>query len=251
MRRCNVTWDAVMYLSEDSTETTGGHNMTENQEGNMTETGAAKPQGTSRRTVVKGAAWAVPAVALAGAAPAFAASKEPPPPTVSWAGACATTGSGAGCSGQSQALQVPVTIKNTTGSPLLFVVEGAWSANGNSNPTVPANPPAAGGAGSGYGFFGIGANPYTCTTLIPPTDCTSISPIASASSQVLVAAGDTLLLWYAFYSTGDNASSFLGKIWYTWYDPETCTEVGDGGSSQQATAISPGNCHPNFPNPTL
>jgi hypothetical protein len=40
----------------------------------MTGSEGARPSGTNRRTVVKGAAWAVPAVAVASAAPAMAAS---------------------------------------------------------------------------------------------------------------------------------------------------------------------------------
>ncbi len=40
----------------------------------MTGSEGARPSGTNRRTVVKGAAWAVPAVAVASAAPALAAS---------------------------------------------------------------------------------------------------------------------------------------------------------------------------------
>jgi hypothetical protein len=40
----------------------------------MTGSEGARPSGTNRRTVVKGAAWAVPAVAVASAAPAVAAS---------------------------------------------------------------------------------------------------------------------------------------------------------------------------------
>ena len=40
----------------------------------MTGSEGARPSGSNRRTVVKGAAWAVPAVAVAAAAPAMAAS---------------------------------------------------------------------------------------------------------------------------------------------------------------------------------
>lgn len=41
-----------------------------------------RPSGISRRTIVKGAAWAVPATAVVGAAPAFAASPSPSPGAV-------------------------------------------------------------------------------------------------------------------------------------------------------------------------
>lgn len=211
------------------------------------DSGPSAPRSISRRTVVKGAAWAAPAVAIASAAPAYANSiPVPPPPSVNWGSACATIGNGRGCSGQEKALQVPLTITNNTADQLLFVVEGAWSANGN--PTPPATAPAPGSLGSGNGFYGIGTDSSNCVTLTPPTACGSISPIASTTSKVLVPAGGTLNLWYAFNTTDGDASSFVGKIWYTWYDPATCTEVGDGGDSQTENAIEPNNCH-NLPNP--
>lgn len=48
----------------------------------------------TRRTLVKGAAWSVPVVAMAGAAPAFAASGNPP--TVAVGGACKLPGNSCG-----------------------------------------------------------------------------------------------------------------------------------------------------------
>ncbi|OZD41376.1 hypothetical protein CH252_28415, partial [Rhodococcus sp. 06-1477-1B] len=42
----------------------------------MTDTCVPAPSGLSRRTVIAGAAWAVPAVAVATSAPAFAASSS-------------------------------------------------------------------------------------------------------------------------------------------------------------------------------
>lgn len=46
----------------------------------MEQTASRKPRrSVERRTLVKGAAWATPAIAVAGAAPAMAASGQPPP----------------------------------------------------------------------------------------------------------------------------------------------------------------------------
>lgn len=45
-----------------------------------------EPQGTSRRTVMKGAAWAAPVVAVAAAVPMAAASPEPPEATFAFVG---------------------------------------------------------------------------------------------------------------------------------------------------------------------
>jgi hypothetical protein len=51
----------------------------------------------SRRTVVRGAAWSIPVVAVAANAPAFAASTDPPAPGSFTA--CRDTGLGSNCHG--------------------------------------------------------------------------------------------------------------------------------------------------------
>lgn len=220
----------------------------------MSTTGTSQAGGLrpARRTLVKGAAWAVPAIAVAAPA-AHAATSDvvPPPPSVAWGNACATTGNGEGCAGLEKALQVPVTIKNTTANDLIFVVKRGWSTNGSTTPPTTA-PVGTGGNGSGHSFWSFGQNPSTCGSLTPPTNCTTLTTplIASTASQVLLTPGQMLTLWYQFKGTNGNASDFTGKIWYAWYDPVTCAKVEDSdGFSERATAIPNNNCH-SVPNPT-
>lgn len=52
------------------------------------------PQGTSRRTVIKGAAWAAPVVAVAAAVPMAAASVEPPEATYAFVGTTTSPSAG-------------------------------------------------------------------------------------------------------------------------------------------------------------
>ncbi|WP_162802820.1 hypothetical protein [Ornithinimicrobium avium] len=214
---------------------------------NTQDTGALK---TSRRTLVKGAAWSVPVVAMGAPAMAQDAACSPnscpPPPSINWGGACGSVGNGLGCSGQKKALQVPITMVNTTDSDMIFVVEGAWSANGGGTP-YPTSPPAAGSAGSGYGFFGFGENGSHCVSGVATSDCPGISPIASNTSKVLVPAGTSTTMWYAFFGLG-SSSDFVGKVWYSWYEATTCTKVVDTQAQQTPSAIPDANCD-GFANP--
>lgn len=191
----------------------------------------------SRRAVAKGAAWSVPAVAIAAAAPAYALSKEvPTEPVFSWATGCATTGNGRGCSGQEKALQIPLTLKNDTGKDLVFVVTDARAANGNGGNLNTFNWPGAAGIYTNKG------SQVDCSPLVG--DCATCASVNTANpkAHVCVGAGKTLSLWMAFNTTNDNASSFIGRIKYQWYDAATCDPVGSEGQSSQTTAISPNNC---------
>ena len=70
----------------------------------------------NRRTVAKGIAWSVPAVAVAGAAPAFATShEEPPTPVFNWTNAVKNPGGSCkiACVPK-QSYGVPVTVSNPT-----------------------------------------------------------------------------------------------------------------------------------------
>ena len=83
----------------------------------------------SRRTVVRGAAWTVPAVAIGVAAPAFAASTTPPPPVINFGGACGNTGStGKGCGGD-KTLQVPLTLNNPGATDIVFQITSMFTCN--------------------------------------------------------------------------------------------------------------------------
>ena len=86
-------------------------------------------------------------------------------------------------------------------------------------------------------FWPTGAEQPNASSLNPSPDA---PPTPNAVSMVLVENGQALSLWYAF-SEAPAASDFVGKIWYTWYDPTTCEEVGEGSSSV-SEAIPNNNC---------
>lgn len=198
-------------------------------------------RGPSRRTLVKGAAWSVPVVAMgattAAADVACSPNSCPPPPSVNWGMACASVGNARGCANTANTLQVPLTLSNTTDEAMIFVVEGAWSI-ANDTTVPPATIPMGGGAG----FYGIGADPTACVGGVATASCPSIAPIASSSSKIEVGPGASVTVWYVFLPQG-NASKFQGKIWYSWYDKATCTKVTETQSSVTSSAISPANCH--------
>lgn len=122
------------------------------------------PRPLSRRTVAKGAAWAVPAVAVAVPAAAAAASgKVPPPPVFNFYGGCATVGNGAGgCNGQQKTGQVPVTISNPASAvgPVVFQIIGVASQNSNG-----------GGATTAFTVYTNNGTENNCGPQITTTGC--------------------------------------------------------------------------------
>lgn len=194
-------------------------------------------RGISRRTLVKGTAWAVPAVAVASAAPAYAVSKlpPPPPPVFNWGAGCATVGNGkGGCNGNDKTPQVPVYASNTTSQTLQFQLMGAkfWPDNG----TEPAN------------FYApqIWTNNGTedgCGPQVTTTGC-------GGYLTVTLAPGACVDLWLVQPESLNNSSSFWAKFQYRWATPPVpgtpptgCEIV--GLASYTATApqvISSNNC---------
>ncbi|KHK99316.1 hypothetical protein LK09_03305 [Microbacterium mangrovi] len=105
------------------------------------ESGASTPQGVSRRTVTKAMAWAVPAVAVAAAAPAFAASGKPP--IISAGAACKLPGNSCKTL-PPKGYQVPATIQNPDPTKTIWITAITISNNTCGNLTnataVPAVP---------------------------------------------------------------------------------------------------------------
>lgn len=92
----------------------------------------------SRRTLAKGAAWAVPVVAIASAAPAFAASPEPPPPCPTLSGAC---GGYSYCSGNPAKSWMSLAISTTGNSSqtrqwVLDTGSGRFTLNDKYSPGI-------------------------------------------------------------------------------------------------------------------
>jgi hypothetical protein len=122
-----------------------------------------------RRTVAKGMAWSVPAVAVAAAAPALAASGAPPTPAVGTA--CKLPGNSAsGCADifaglpgldPTKAFAVPLLITNNTNKPIVL------------KPSITIT-------SSGLPFTVVGIVPAYCTPIAPGS---SVKVIVYANSD--------------------------------------------------------------------
>lgn len=193
--------------------------------------------GYSRRTVVKGAAWAVPVVAAAAAAPSYAATyPDPPTPDIDFGPACGNTGATQKGCGGNKTLQVPLTLSNHTGRDVVFQITAMYTCNCATAPTAP-------GTGVVAGVRGIHETPshaYTdhsnCSPSTP-SDCLG----GVTNGGVLVPNGTTdKKFWIESNSLGDS-SSFSSTIRWRMLDAETC-ETLTSGQSQTASAIEPQNC---------
>lgn len=164
------------------------------------------PSRPNRRTIAKGAAWAVPAVAIAIPATAAAASGQiPPRPVFNFCGGCATVGNGTGgCNGQQKTGQVPVTITNPVGAaqPLVFQIVGVASQNSNG-----------GGATTLFTVYTNNGTENNCGPQITSTGC-------GGYISITVNAGETKRIWIV---SGVLASSgaFDMTVTYRWIEP--CT----------------------------
>lgn len=80
-------------------------------------------RGISRRTLAKGVAWSVPAVAVASAVPAFAASPPEPPPVNLTGRSCKIPGGSANGEWNDGSVYETV-LTNTTGTAQVFEITG-------------------------------------------------------------------------------------------------------------------------------
>ena len=198
----------------------------------------------SRRTVVRGAAWTVPVVAVATQAPAFAVSPPPPPPppSVDFAGACGNTGATQkGCGGKFT-LQVPLKVQNTTGVPIVFQITTMYVRNDD---TVPGAGPAASGTYSGV--RGIFSTPnFDMPENVPggENDCTAVATsdcLGGVNNGTIVVQPGTQYFWIESVTTGD-ASKFTARIEYRLLTTD-CTPLSGPFVASTPTAISPENCN--------
>lgn len=192
----------------------------------------------TRRTVVRGTAWTVPAIAVAANAPAFATSNTPPPPVIDFGGACANTGATQKGCGSDKSLQVPLTLTNPGTTAYTFQITSMYTCNNcGAAPTAP-------GAGVYSGIGGIYATPDHSVPSQDNCNNKNSGPCTStglAGGSVLVPAGTTtpLRFWIVSVSTG-TSSSFQATINYQLLDAD-CNVISTGQAST-ATAISPANC---------
>lgn len=188
----------------------------------------------SRRTVVRGAAWTVPVVAVASQAPAFAVSPPPyVPPTIDFTTSCANTGTlSKGC-GFEKTLQVPLTVTNPSlTDSIVFQITSMFTCNGCA--TAPTS------AAEGYsGVSGIflttghsSSEQSVCNTAVAST-------CPGGIASVVVPANTTLRYWIVSAVTG-SSDSFQATINYRLLTA-TCTEIFKT-TAKTTKAISPANC---------
>ena len=133
------------------------------------------PRRLSRRTVAKGAAWAVPAVAVAVPAAAAAASGEVPDPEITFGNACGNVGAAfKGCGG-SKTIQVPLTLTNLSAVDVVFQITGMYTCNNCGAP-----PLGPGRSTSTPGCVASGRPPPTCPSPTTTTALRSRRPTARA-----------------------------------------------------------------------
>lgn len=191
----------------------------------------------SRRTVVRGATWTVPVIAIAAQAPAFAASNVPPPPVINFGGACANTGAEFKGCGSDKSLQVPLTLSNPGTTDIVFRITGMYTCNNCGGA------PTGAGAGVYSGIGGVYSTPNH--TKPSQDDCNSISSGTCggglSGGSVLVPAGTVNATYWIVSVTTAASSSFQSTITWELLDAATCAVL-RSGQAQTAQAISPANC---------
>lgn len=183
--------------------------------------------GLSRRTVVAGAAWAVPVIAVAGAAPMAAASVVPPGPT-SLTAAQITTGFGSG-------------VAWIQGASSYFVVQTTAGGGETGELNVRFYPPSpirpSGEVFADYGFRlqGGAELPFTTT----PTDVPGHSPWQYVYNQGSNGAWRISLLHPSLNRTGAGT---IGPV----YVPsiECFVKDGDPISDTNQVSVSKGSSDP-------
>ncbi len=187
----------------------------------------------SRRTVAAGAAWAVPAIAVASAAPAYAGSNEPPPPVITFTGACGNTGAThKGCGGE-KTLQVPLTLTNQTGADVVFQITSMYTCNCTTAPTAP-------GSGVAVGVRGIFKATAGVNNLCLPPDPSSCAG-GVLNGTITVPDGTVSGKYWIESASNGSSSTFSTTINWRMLDASSCAVLFTG-QAQTAAAISPANC---------
>lgn len=181
----------------------------------------------SRRTVVRGAAWTVPVVAVATQAPAFAVSlpPPPPPPNANLGNSCGNVGNtnNAGC-GLPKTLQIPVTVNNTTGVDIVLQVTSLFV--NNTNDTVPT--------AAGTGVFSGVSNIFETNMNFAEHRCLSVTQSFCAGGangdgsprdvdSIVVSPG----IHYYFVNSlsTQSSSTFSAQIETQLLEKTTCTPI--------------------------
>lgn len=167
----------------------------------------SSPKRFSRRTIARGAAWTVPAIAVAAPVASAASSPPPPPPPpeFNFCGGCGTVGNGdGGCNGAKFTGQVPVSFTNPAGAagPLVFQIVGVASQNSNG-----------GGATTNFTVWTNNGTENNCGPQITSTGC-------NGYISITVNPGETKHIWIVSAQL-QSASAFDMTVAYRWIEP--CT----------------------------
>lgn len=162
---------------------------------------ATRPSGVSRRTVVKGAAWAVPAITVASAVPAYAAS-APPPPVFDFANAWKNPGNK--CTSAcipKQSYGVKVTVSNPSAQDYIIQFT-SYAIDGDSI-----------GVFGVTGTMGCQAVSGTCAATCAAYAVNSVCiPAGTASKDLYVNSNN--------YGSSPQGGQAIG---WRWVDASTCT----------------------------
>ncbi|WP_182252395.1 hypothetical protein [Microbacterium esteraromaticum] len=177
--------------------------------------------GISRRSLVKGAAWAAPAIVAAAYAPLAAASTTtvPPTPVFHFASACKNPGnSSTGCTGRPmQSYQVRVTVTNTTAETQILRFTGFRADTTNAG-VAAVHTYSASAAGQ-------------CAAALPRTTA------CGTPGGIELAPGATLDAWIVSGSAGSSGAGLLHVDW-SWHAKSTCATTSSGTSSGSPSGLS-------------
>lgn len=191
----------------------------------------------TRRTVVRGAAWTVPVIAVAAPIPAFATSHEPPPPVIDFGGACGNTGATQKGCGSDKSLQVPLTLSNPGTEDIVFQITGMFTCNC-------ASAPVSAGPGVYSGIGGVFSTPSHAVT--NQNKCTNAAytgcPGGVSGGSILVPAGTVNATYWIVSATTQSSSSFSSRITWQLLSASDCTVL-SSGQAATASAIEPANCN--------
>lgn len=182
----------------------------------------------ARRTIVKGAAWAVPAVVVASAAPAMAASSVPPPPVFDFSNAYKNPGNSCTTSCvPKQSYGVPVTVANPSDEDFYIKF---------TSYTIGTKP---------VGVHSVVTNPATCAPV--NTGCTVGTCGTTSTNSVCIPAGAGAVTFYVTsgdYGSSPNEGQAIG---WEWIRKSDCMVERDGVTT---SAVSPPGCTDSISEPS-
>lgn len=208
-------------------------------------TDQASKTGVSRRTLTKGAAWAVPAIAVM--APAANAAVSGGSVVIDIGKGCANTGTTTKGCGTGKSLQVRLTLNNPGPGDFVFQITSMFTANGTTTPPTSATGGAKAGISGLYktnvpGSFANQGGGH-CTLAPTPTSCSA--SLGGNNASILVPAGTQNATYWIVSPALGTASDFATTInWQTVpVNGTTCGTPTPGSDSGAFYATPSNNCN--------